>query len=284
MISDSGTPRKSGRSAPTASYRRAQIQTAGTRRQFTFRISGGCYDECAMIRAVFFDLYGTLAGFRPSRYKIQSAACSQFGIEVTPDGILKGYALADAYMAEQTAIRPLRERDSEGRNRFFAEYESLVLRGCGVEVTPEQALKIWRSVRQLPYDLAPFDDVVPALELLRSRGLTLGLISNMNRNGNELAGGLGLASHLDFAVTSLQVRAEKPDPAIFRAALAKAGVEPPEAVHVGDQLTSDVEGARRAGISPVLLDRDGNHVDYTACPRIEGLAELPPLLERKGAF
>ena len=232
-----------------------------------------------MIKAVFFDLYGTLAGFSPSRYHIQSEACAHFDIEVTEEGILRGYALADAYMAEQSAVRPLRERDREGRNRFFAEYERLVLQGAGAEVTREEAWEIWRRVRQVPYDLTRFDDVVPTLETLKSQGLTLGLISNINRDGDELAESLGLKPHLDFAVTSVEVGAEKPHPPIFMAALSKAGTEPHEAVHVGDQLTSDIEGARGVGINPVLLDRDGNHGDIQDCPRIESLAELPKLVE-----
>ena len=231
-----------------------------------------------MIKAVFFDLYGTLAGFSPSRYQIQATACADFGIQVTPEGILRGYALADAYMAEQNAVRPLRERSREGQNQFFAEYERLVLQGAGVEVSGERALEIWRRVRQVPYQLTRFDDVVPALEVLRSQGLTLGLISNMNRDGAELTRELGLAPYLDFAVTSIEVGAEKPHPPIFLAALEKAGAAPHEAVHVGDQFTSDVDGARGVGINPVLLDRDGNHTAIKGCPRIESLVELPELV------
>ena len=231
-----------------------------------------------MINAVFFDLYGTLAGFHPPRYEIQSAACADFGIQVTQQGILEGYAFADALMAAQNATRPLRGLDDEARDRFFAEYERLVLHGAGIEVSGERALEIWRSVRQVPYELARFDDVLPAIDLLKLQGLTLGLISNMNRDGNELAESLGLTPYLDFTVTSFEVGAEKPHPPIFRAALAKAGVEPHEAMHVGDQPTSDVEGARSVGINPVLLDRDGIHRDFRDCPRIETLMELPWLL------
>lgn len=232
-----------------------------------------------MIKAVFFDLYGTLAGFQPSRFEIQSAACADFGIALTPEGVLRGYAMADAYMNEQNASpTPLRRRDREGQREFFSEYERLVLRGCGVEVTREQAWEIWRRVRQVPYKLARFDDVLPTLELLRARGLTLGLISNMNRDGGELADSLGLSGHLDFTVTSAEVGWEKPHPPIFLAALSRARAAPQETVHVGDQLTSDIQGARGVGISPVLLDRDGNHKGFQGCPRIESLLELPALL------
>ena len=71
---------------------------------------------------------------------------------------------------------------------------------------------------------------------------------------------------------------QKPHPPIFLAALSKAGVEPHEALHVGDQVTSDIQGARSVGINPVLLDRDGNHPGFDDCPRIETLMALPMLL------
>ena len=73
-----------------------------------------------MIKAVFFDMYGTVAGFEPSRYAIQSEACAGFGITITLEGIVKGYAAADAYMSQESAVRPLRLRSTEERESFGA--------------------------------------------------------------------------------------------------------------------------------------------------------------------
>ena len=231
-----------------------------------------------MIQAVFFDLYGTLAGFQPDRFQIQSEACAQFGIGVTPEGILRGYALADAFMAEQNATRPVRLLDRSERNVFFAEYERRVIRGAGVEVSREQAHQIWREIRQIPYQMRRFDDVLPAMDILMQQGLTLGLISNMNVAADSMVENLGLTPYMDFAVTSGEVGFEKPHAPIFQEALRRSGVEAAVAVHVGDQITSDVQGAANVGISPVLLDRDGNHNGFSGCPRIETLMELPGIL------
>ena len=233
-----------------------------------------------MITVVFFDLYGTLAGFRPSRYEIQSEALADFGITVTPEGILRGYHLADAYMSYQNATKPVRSLSREENRVFFAEYERRVLRGAGVEVSLDQAWEIWRRIRKIDYGLALFDDTIPALTACRQMGLKVGLISNMNQSGDQLAGSMGLLPHVDFSITSLEVGAEKPDPLIFERALLRAGAQPESAVHVGDQLTSDVAGALNVGINAVLLDRDGNHKDYAEQPRITGLTELPELLKR----
>ena len=231
-----------------------------------------------MIRAVFFDLYGTLAGFKPSRFEIQSRVTADFGITLTPEGVLKGYALADTYMAKQNTQKPLRKMNNRERSIFFAEYEKLVLSGSGYQVTTEKAREIWRQVRQQEYSLVPFTDVKPALSVLRDTGLTLGLISNMGRDGRDLLGELGLDGHLDFAVTSLEVGVAKPDARIFYAALNYAQVQPDHALHVGDQISSDIEGARSVGITPILMDRDRNHLDFNSCLRIESLAELSSVI------
>ena len=232
-----------------------------------------------MITTVFFDLYGTLAGFEPSRYVVQSQACAEYGYEVTPEGVIKGYAAADAYMARENSLSPLRLKGPQEKEEFFAEYEKLVLQGSGVDVPTDIALKIWRKIRQVPYDLALFPDVTPTLEVLKAAGLMLGMISNMDRKGDELADSLGLAGHMDLAVTSSEVGVEKPHPDIFLAALQRADAKAVEAVHVGDQPTSDVDGALAVGIHPVLLDRDGNYKNFTRAPRMESLTELPGLLE-----
>ena len=232
-----------------------------------------------MLKAVFFDMYGTLAQFYPSRYEVQSKACVNFNIKLTPDGVIAGYKSADQYMSEENSLIPIRLRDGKDKATFFAEYERRVLKGAGVEVTNEQAGEIWRHLKMIKYKLKIFEDVMPSLSILRERGLILGMVSNIDRLGSDIVQALGIGSAIDFTVTSAEVEAEKPDPAIFRAALNKSGVLPGEAVHVGDQTITDIEGAIGAGIKAILLDRDGNYPGFDRCPRIESMLELPKLLD-----
>jgi putative hydrolase of the HAD superfamily len=73
------------------------------------------------------------------------------------------------------------------------------------------------------------------------------------------------------------VGVEKPDPRIFRMALERMGIEPEDAVYVGDVYEIDVVGARAAGMRAYLIDplmRLG-HLD---CDRIASLTELPDRL------
>ena len=71
---------------------------------------------------------------------------------------------------------------------------------------------------------------------------------------------------------------EKPDPAIFRLALERSGIDPGEAVYVGDHPRIDVEGARAVGMDAVLIDRRERYPGFEG-KRIETLEHLLPILE-----
>ncbi|MDA1257017.1 MAG: HAD family hydrolase [Chloroflexi bacterium] len=234
------------------------------------------------IRAVFFDLYDTLIGFDPPREVVQKRAFEPFGFEADKSGIDTGYALADALMAEQTAQAPLSALSSAAQLAFFARYEQLVLRGAGHEVDLETAGLVWQSVRRQEYGFMLYPDVAPALDALRSGGYVVGVVTNMSRPGADVAESMGFHDRVDFTLSSMDVGASKPDPKMFHAALSRAGVAAKEAVHVGDQIETDVEGAMGAGLNPVLIDRHVSAPEYDACPRITSLAELPSVLNSFG--
>ncbi len=234
------------------------------------------------VKAILFDVYGTLATWSPDRYVIHSRAASQFGIEVTKEGIDAGYAVAEAYMTHENTKTPIREMKKSERDQFFAKFEQLVLQGCGIEVDLNLADKIWHAVATQEYEMALYDDVLFNLEALRSSGYIVGIVSNVPSSGSELTDQLGLSGSIDFAVTSSEVGCEKPDRRIFAEALRRANdTSPSAALMIGDQLESDINGAVGAGIQPVLLDRNNNHAGFDEHPRITCLTELQSLLTRK---
>ena len=228
-----------------------------------------------MIKAIFFDLYNTLARFHPPREDIQVVAAKEFGLEVEPEGIVRGYAKADAFMTQQNSRLHIQKMSPEDRLSFFAEYERLILEGAGADVSTGLARDIWTRVRAVPSHLAVYDDVLPILIELKDRDLILGVISNMYQDLDIICENMGIAPLLSFKVSSRTAGAEKPHPPIFLAALREAGVEPAEAIHVGDQYNGDIVGARNVGIHPILLDRDGLLDEYDDVDRIRTLGELP---------
>jgi len=228
----------------------------------------------AMIKAVFFDFYNTLITFDPPREILQVRACLDFGIEVDPQALPRGYWVADDFMSRENARLSIQKRSKEEAQEFWANYEATLLRTAGVEVSGELALRIFTRLRQMDRNYVLFDDVLPAINLLKKRGMVLGIISNLSRSLDGQCSELGLTPHIDFALTSFEVGSEKPHPPIFLAALERAGVSASEVIHVGDQYHADVIGARGAGIKPLLLDRNGFWEEVRDCPRIRSLGEI----------
>lgn len=103
-----------------------------------------------------------------------------------------------------------------------------------------------------------FPDVGFALGAARTRGTRLVVVSNWDISLRNVLEGLEILDMLDGIVISAEFGVGKPDPAIFQYALQVAGVPARRAVHVGDSLDEDVAGARSAGITPVLMRRDGS--------------------------
>jgi len=109
----------------------------------------------------------------------------------------------------------------------------------------------------------PYDDVVPGL--LRLKGKTmLGSVSN----GNADLQAIGLSHHFKVSVAAHQLGCAKPDAAIFHAACRELGVDPADAVYVGDDVLLDVQGAQQAGLRAVWLNRTGSqkHLEHAVVP------------------
>jgi putative hydrolase of the HAD superfamily len=121
------------------------------------------------------------------------------------------------------------------------------------------------------------------LDQLTRRGIRLGLICNTGRTPGSMLrpvlDRLGLAAYLRVLTFSDEVGLRKPHPAIFARTLAALDVDPAEAVHVGDDVTTDVAGARGIGMRAVhLCHPAGASSRSDGAPAIGRLAELPALL------
>ncbi|MEA2296733.1 MAG: hypothetical protein QOE86_4372, partial [Solirubrobacteraceae bacterium] len=122
----------------------------------------------------------------------------------------------------------------------------------------------------------PFEDTAPALRAARAAGIRLVVVSNWDVSLHEVLARSGLDALLDGAISSAECGAAKPDPAPLRRGLRLARVAAPDAWLVGDTPEADVAGARAAGVTPVLLDRDGTLAARPGGARvIRSLAELP---------
>ncbi|HEY82834.1 MAG TPA: HAD family hydrolase [Dehalococcoidia bacterium] len=227
-----------------------------------------------MIKAVFFDLYQTLVRYEPPREELQARALREFGFEVSPESLRRPLLVADEFIYQEIARASLSQRPREEQMAVWAQYERIMLKEAGIEADERIILGLLGKMEQADMKLVLFDDVMPALTSLQGRGLTLGLISNADRDLTPLLSGLGLLPLLQVVVTSQDVGGTKPQPEIFQEAARRAEVGASEAVYVGDQYQIDVVGAEQAGMKGILLDRDNYFAEITDCPRIQSLAEL----------
>ena len=195
-----------------------------------------------MVRAVFLDALGTLVELEPPWVSLRDRIPEE----------VSDHRLEQALRAEMAYYR---DHAHEGRDE--ASLADLRER-CAALVSEQLGLEIGVDELVEAIRFAAYPDAVPALSELRDRGRRLVAVSNWDCSLRSVLDRCGLGELLDGAVSSAVAGARKPDPAIFEPALELAGCGPDEALHVGDTPEEDVEGARAAGIRPLLIDRNGN--------------------------
>jgi len=207
-------------------------------------------------KVVTFDAANTLVRVRwtPGGFALDCARES--GLELGEEERASYESLLRSRWAQYREINML--RDPERGDAFWLDLTRDWLKSIG---RPMEVAARMRAVSQdLLYgpdsDLfRAFDDVIPALDLLDSHGIRLGVISNWDYTLHRVLRALDLTGRFEYVFASLEEGIEKPDPRLFHLALARFGARPDEAVHVGDDPIDDFRGAQDAGIHAFLIDR-----------------------------
>lgn len=192
-------------------------------------------------------------------------------------------AVADAFPIP--VMRALRERISAEHPHLAHDYTAqrrLSLRaafephGHGDDAI-DAAFEAYYAARN---DVDLYPDVRDALERLAAR-VPLGSLSN----GNADLGRIGLRHLFADCVSARDFGASKPEPAIFRHACTRLGVEPGNVLHVGDDPDLDVVGARNAGLMTAWVNRTGAAWPHEHAPDVvvTDLAQLADWLDLRRA-
>jgi putative hydrolase of the HAD superfamily len=236
----------------------------------------------ARLRAVFLDIGDTVMRPNPSWEHVYAIAFEEYGVHVEVEALYT--ALRRAYHHGGFGFEAGFEPTEETSFARTTQIDSAALADLGIEPMPESFFRRLSELFMLTSNWHVFADATPALAALRERGLVVGAVSNWVWQLPELLHALKLVSHFDFIAASSRIGFEKPHPEIFRWALEQAGVEPGEALHVGDHLDADVAGAQGVGIGAVLIDRRDR---FTATdlpdgvPLIRNLTELIPIVDAR---
>jgi putative hydrolase of the HAD superfamily len=227
-------------------------------------------------RAVFFDAGETLVHPHPSFPELLSITLRAEGLDVGPELIRQKVHVLSARFEQAAADNELWSITPQRSRTFWDSVYRILLDAMGIELGEGLAARIYDTFTDVS-NYRAFPDVERVLERLRSHGFFLGVLSNFEDWLERLLEVLGLSRFFDLRVISGVEGVEKPDPAIFRLALDRAAVAPPEAVYVGDNPFFDVAPAEALGMFAVLLDRRDRYRDHPGV-RIASMDELPGVL------
>lgn len=232
------------------------------------------------LAGVFLDLGNTLVRERISRAAVYSEEAGRHGLTIAPAEMAARMARAHAEMPREFEgafrytdawFRAFQRRVFAAEDLSPARFEALSA-GLFARFEDAQTFALYPGAREL-------------LANLRARRLRLGLISNWSARLPQLLSALELDAAFDFVLGSAALGCEKPEPAIFRLALERAGLEPSACLHAGDDARCDGAGALGCGLSAVLVDHQKRlgERERGLCPVVGSLVELQDLILGRAA-
>jgi putative hydrolase of the HAD superfamily len=203
-----------------------------------------------MFRAVVFDLWMTLV--TPPKHAFDEFRRTwSAALDVPAERLDEVWLDAEGYRRRETG--PIREAIVDVGNRLDVEVD--------VEAILAMRLRFMRDA------LVPDAGVVETLTELRRRGIPTALVSNSTEDVALVWPETPFAGLFDAAVFSATAGFMKPDAEIYELALRQLEVSASETLFVGDGANNELEGARAVGMTPVLVQPDGD------VPRRDGLED-----------
>jgi putative hydrolase of the HAD superfamily len=223
-------------------------------------------------KAVFFDAGGTLLHPYPSVGEIYAQVGCRFGCKAKPEQLEQ---LFRHHWLKRDGLSGLTGQLDEKIERTWWKHlvHDVFTEAGGVENFDDFFHELYDLFAR-PEVWRLYPDVKELLVSLKKQGKKLGVISNWDSRLFKISEGLGLDEHFDFILASAVFGSSKPSPKIFEEALHRAGVDPHEAIHIGDSFEDDVRGAMTVGISAILIDRHPKLRPHQHHPTITDFREL----------
>ncbi len=208
---------------------------------------------------IFFDAVGTLFGVRGSVGEVYCEIARQHGVDVSSEQLNK--AFYQSFKVAGSPAFPGRSL-SEIPDLEFEWWNAIVKQTFAQLGVLKDFSDFSTFFTELYHHFATADpwvlypDVVPTLEGLRDRHITLGILSNFDSRLYSVLKALDLKDFFSSVTISTEVGAAKPSPQIFKCAIAKHDYPVGQIWHVGDSLEEDFKAAKTAGLRGIWLDRD----------------------------
>lgn len=224
-----------------------------------------------VLKAVLLDFGGTLAEGHMD--------WDEFHMDV--QGVLKALGhpvdLRKLKSAIGSALKRLENVRARGEELTLEQVYGMTLDRLGIPAE-EETLELIHDAFRRRYAETLYGCTEDVLKQLSGR-YKLALISNTMSDKPRLTlKETGLIEHFQVVVCSRDLGVRKPNPRIFTHVLGELGVEAGEAVHVGDSVEADMEGATGTGITPIWIESPGG--DVWSGLSIPSICQLPGLLSK----
>ncbi len=222
------------------------------------------------------------------------------GIFVIPDPVATSMAIAPfggtsdhnqlmrSHYAGMEALDAVASKRTDGSiDRITWDiYRRAYVAAAGVQTEHEaDAANAMRKLFSPYYWRFPLLESVAALSQLHYRRVPIGVVSNASGQIEQTLANLcicqvgpGAGVPVSIVTDSAVIGFAKPDPRIFREAIAELNLDPGRIAYVGDSYVNDVGGARAAGLVPLLYDPFDDHAGYD-CERVRSLHEVLEFVE-----
>jgi len=200
------------------------------------------------VKAVLFDLGGTLV-YTTEILEVYKTILEAYGIQRSLQEISHAHEETEKHLDIRKLTTLLEE--------YWVKWNLQILKRLGIR---ENMRTLAETIGNRWWDYSDvelYPDVETTLRQLKSMGLKIGIVTNgLESDYRQVLQKVGLLDFFDVAVGIDSVGKMKPHRDIFLYALNKLEVSPSETLFVGDRLEEDYEGARRAGLRALLIDRD----------------------------
>ncbi len=210
---------------------------------------------------IFFDAVGTLFGVRGSVGQIYGAIARKYGVDANYEDLNQAF-ICNFKNSSKMAFPDI-ERSQISSQIYKCEYKwwQDIAKSTFIQVGAFSQFQDFEAYFQEMYNFFAtpdawyiYEDVIPVLNYLQAQGVTLGIISNFDHRLYPVLKNLQLDRFFASITISTQVGAAKPDLQIFHAAIAKHDPHQ-DFWHIGDSFKEDYEGAKKAGIQGIWIDR-----------------------------
>ena len=228
------------------------------------------------LKAAIFDLGVTL--IRTERSKPFQERLLELGVSRDEDEIQKAFDFSDKYF-----MKNYPGELGQDPKDFYGKYLDLML--AFLRIFTISKTDLFKNI----FEKSPprskwvtYEETIPFLKEMKERGVRLGLLTNWGLDARATLDDVGLTEFFESIVVSSEIGAEKPEAKGFLESLRQMGLNPEEAIYVGDNFYDDVVGANGVGMRAALINRSPFDTEYDGGDYvlIHSLTELYPYFQK----